>query len=442
MRRFCAALLIGSALVPASAIAGSNPKRGESIGYFLPKTEVEIVVSQLITACPNDEDTVEVDTEITIEPVAVPDEYVAVDIRSGLFAERSTKLELRPNGTLESFNAETEGQGGKILGAISKAAFTVAGFGAGPEMLVNAYKATYFNFGEIKPEDVAQDQPAPEPLVCNKATVEALAAIDARVADIKAIEKRIVETGGTAADVALLERRRNQVANIKNGLTLKSVATVDPAKSEYHLDSVDYLEWFAANANLPAALKNKAVLGAYGFAVKYTLDASASRPAFSGDGTVNDRPRASLIYKRPVPVEVLVAPCASEAQKKENENGTISLKKQCDVDASKPAKAIYASDVVPVPQLSKLFSLRIGRGGLFGSKQASAKFDEFGTPLELEYGTSTGTDGAVDVINGSTDGVVSVRDAKLAELERQIAIEKARADLAKLRAGTADEDEE
>ena len=78
----------------------------------------------------------------------------------------------------------------------------------------------------------------------------AIANINARVADIKAIEKRIVETGGTAADMAVLERRRSQVANLRVALTLKSVATVDPATSEYHLDAVDYLEWFAANSNL------------------------------------------------------------------------------------------------------------------------------------------------------------------------------------------------
>jgi hypothetical protein len=74
---------------------------------------------------------------------------------------------------------------------------------------------------------------------------------------------------------------------------------------------------------------------------------------------------------------------------------------------------------------------------------SAAKFDEFGTPLELEYGTSTGTDGAAEIIGGSASGILTARDAELTELERKIKLAKARKEFADLTGGAdASEDEE
>jgi hypothetical protein len=161
MKHFHATLLIMSALVPAGAIAGSGPKPGETIGYFLPKTEVAVTISQRIVRCPTNVQKMEVAAQAVIKPKVVADQYVQVDIRSGLFAERTTGLVQRPNGTLEAFNAKSEGQGGKILGAVAKAALTVAGFSAG-----GVAPATSPNW---------EMRPAPPKPSCNPATLKLLA---------------------------------------------------------------------------------------------------------------------------------------------------------------------------------------------------------------------------------------------------------------------------
>jgi hypothetical protein len=438
MNRFVLTTACLATLLPSSAAIASS---GDGIGYFLPETEVDIVVSQRIASCPGGDDKIEVVTDISIEPTPVPGPFVNVDVRSGLFAERSTKLVLRPNGTLEAFNAESHGQGGKILGAIAKTALSVASSGALFSMAEgNKYAAlTAMMFD---PDAAgATETPSAGPLLCKKAVSNALASIVARQAEIKTIEKRMVTDGGKPGDEELLERRRTQIAKLKEALTLTSDATIDPSGQLEKIAAVDYLEWFEPNANLPEALKNNNVMGRSGFKIEVKADPGVRKHVGSGDGTQIKPLARRLVYKRPVPTQILVKPCSDDKLLLQKSGDDGKRASQCAADSSPEAKAIYAADIVPVSQFSGFYSLRVGDGGLFGSREAGAKFDEFGTPLELEYGTSTGTDDAAGVISASGEGFLSARDSEINALERQIKVAKARKELAELRAGVEEEDD-
>lgn len=443
MRSLLKIAILATSTLCAAMPVFAKPKPGEAIGYFLPRTEVDVIVSQRIISCPAAEEKLEIATDVAIEPSAVPGEFVNVDIRSGLFAERSTKLTLRPNGTLEAFNASTAGQGGKILGAISKAAFNIAGSGWLAEIgEVNKYVAL-MNVADTG--DAPQPAPVPAtPLTCKKDVLDALAAITSKQSEIKTIEQRMAKEGGKPGDEELLERRRTQIAKLKDALTLTSDVTIDPQAPKSHLDAVDYLEWFEDNANLSAALRQNEVVGRMGFAIAVKPDQAVLRQAGQGDGTVIKSSAPYLVYRRPVPAAIMVKPCAEEQPTISNFGQIaqdVGNAKLCNIDTTPEAKAIYSGDIVQVPQLSQPYSLRIGRGGLFGSKEAGAKFDEYGTPLELEYGTSTGTEQAAELIDGSADGLLSARDAELAELERQIKLTKARKELADLKSGDNETDD-
>jgi hypothetical protein len=412
MKHFHAALLVMSALVPAGAMAASTPKPGETVGYFLSKTEVAVTISQRIVRCPTDGQKMEVAAQAVIKPKVVADQYVEVDIRSGLFAERTTGLVLRPNGTLEAFNAKSAGQGGKILGAVTKAALTVAGFGAGGIAVMG------------DPE--REMRPRPQKPSCNAATLKLLADRAAAIQRVDDLEAEIARDGETSPRIAMLERLDAEIDFLTDALTLNTKKKISDFTTggDQLINPVDYGKWLD---NYEAVSAD--VVGRHGY--KLGLDIANVHPNIvKGDGTTNDKPVAALIYRRSVMVPVSFAPCLDAWD---------TAKSTCKDDESFEGAALTDTVRVPVPQLSGLFSLRVGRGGLFGTKEAKAKFDEFGTPTELEYGTSTGTDDAVSVIDTSIAGVSGVRDARLSELERRIAIAKARKELADLQAGGDEE---
>jgi hypothetical protein len=443
MRRETVTFCLASCMLVSAANAGSKPRPGEAIGYFLTRTQVDIVVAQRIASCPVGDDKLEIATGVSIEAKPVPGEFVNVDIRSGMFAERSTKLSLRPDGTLEAFNANTQGQGGKILGAISNAAFSAIGAGVLSEAgNVRQFSArTNIALGVAEPN--APPPPPPSQLTCKKSVLEALASISSKQAEIKAIELRMAKEGGKPGDEELLDRRRNQIAKLKEGLTLVSDVTIDPKSPTNFIDAIDYLDWFEPNTNLPAALQQNAVIGRMGYGISIKPDPVVIRQAGVGDGTSIKPSAPYLVYRRPVLTAISVKPCSDEPRPR-SEGAVAQIVNALDIckaDETPEAKAVYSGDIVPVPQFSNLYSLRIGRGGLFGSKVASAKFDEFGTPLELEYGTSSGTDGAAEIIDGSANGLLAARDAELAALDRQIKLMKARKELADLRAGGGEAEE-
>ncbi len=439
-------LMASTLLIAAPAVAATEPGTGQVIGYFLPKTEIAFVVSQRITACPEAGKPPEFATEIQMKPQAVADKYIAVDIRSGWLAERTTKLSLRANGTLESFNADTKGQGGKVVGAIAKVAGVVAGFAA-PEIAAASALATFamssnkmFKARFADPtKPVAPDPIKPDPLICKKTTSDALQKITTLSTDIKTIETRIISAGGNAVDEAQLERLRTKVTKTKSGLTLTSEATIDPRVPHQHVNSVDFLKWFEANANDVAALEANKVVGRYGYVITVQPDTNVKKIALAGDGTRIEGPSPYLVYQRPVPTELAAMPCGVLVEQSIEPRLPKILANDCKIDGSDEALEIRTTKIVPVAQSSGYFSLKVGKGGIFGSRQAKAKFDEFGTPLELEYGTAGGSADIADTLGTVADSAKAIDGSELTALEQQIKLEEAQKKLADLRAKKPDE---
>ncbi|MEI9851853.1 MAG: hypothetical protein WDN24_14615 [Sphingomonas sp.] len=117
--------ILAVALVPAAqgqaqpGITSKPDPYNRQFLYFLPKAAVAATVRQQITECPTDSGKLELPvlTVIGIKSKAGPDPKAAfqVDARAGFLSERSTRLALRANGTLTSFNVSSKGQGGEIL---------------------------------------------------------------------------------------------------------------------------------------------------------------------------------------------------------------------------------------------------------------------------------------------------------------------------------------
>jgi hypothetical protein len=414
MKKIYISALLVSSFMASSAYAGTT-KPGQTLGYFLPKTDVVISVSQRIEQCPENGKALEVTSKLVIKPRVMAGQYVEIDIRSGLFAERTTAIKLRENGTLESFNAKTEGQGGKILGALTKVALTAISFGAGAPLPLT--EGVPLAFG------------------CNEKTRALLTELALREERADALESEIAQNGETSARLAMLERYDSQVEELKEALTLGTKVTIkDYSTGSEHLKSIVYSKWF--QGKMPNDL---ALPGRYGF--KISRDATnVPIEIMQGDGTTVEhdqatgkmKPLPALVYQRSVKVPIGIVPCADQWSERTADDGKKAF--DCNDDESFAASALSDSARIPAPQLSGLFSLRVGNGGLFGTKEAKAEFDEFGTPILLSYGTTSGTDDAVSVIEGAMDGVKGVRDAKLSELERRIAIAKARKELAELQA--------
>ena len=94
-----------------------------------------------------------------------------------------------------------------------------------------------------------------------------------------------------------------------------------------------------------------------------------------------------------------------------------------------------------MPQLSGLYSIRTGRGGLFGTRAATAKFDANGVPSALEYGSTSASADLAGLVDTAGEGIGTLRDAELNKLKRQIELEEARQKLDELRAAATAEDE-
>ena len=435
-------LLAGAAIQPAAAAEGTQRNGTEKVGsakrvfnYFLPRTELTVEVAQQLAACPVDKDDAAVNTTITVTPTrdADPESHIRLDAGSGTWAKRTVKLEINPDGTLASFNSESEGQGGPVLKSIAKLAFDVMASGVG---LFSASPGT------LTPS---------APLDCNPDTLDTFVAIKALSGQIAQLEANVVAGGGNAAAISLLAdlrvRRTQKRASLTLSTSVKDYAphvsklpeTLDERSAaslfRVHIPPIDYRSWFSVPSalgghppNVPA--QNITFPGAYGFLVSITPDAGLYTALHKGDGTV--LPLAAtpnLIYRLGVPAVVEVAPCADQNLEK------------CTVNTTDAGKLASFGGSIAMSQLSGLYSIRTGRGGLFGTRAATAKFDASGIPSALEYGSTSASADLAGLVDTAGEGIGTLRDAELNKLKRQIQLEEARQKRDELRAATTADDE-
>ena len=404
------------------------------LGYFLPRTAITVTVKQRLEACPKGGDDLNdfITTTVVVEHKAEADPagFVRLDGRSGFLAKRTTELGLRANGTLESFNAKTEGHGRAVISSLIKVGAKIASFS------VAGARAPALHAGAK----------APAPL-CSQAVANTLEQVARAKADIKAAEDAIVS--GTAGDAILevISARKQRIAALREALTI-STTTGDPfyyaqaaqtpksgfvsavkvpsqspwnsAKAQFKLNSPPYEDWFDG----PVPATPVAIEGSLGFLVTLELLDGATRTDDADLAAALKEPQAGLFYRRPLPAKIAVQACTSVDP---GDSCLVAAPPQHD-----PAASVAA--IIPIAEASKLYKLSIGKGGIFGSKQASAKFDEWGAPLQLAYGSDPGAADIAGTIDAAGEAAGTLHDAKLSETNRRIAILEAQKKLEELEA--------
>jgi len=237
----------------------------------------------------------------------------------------------------------------------------------------------------------------------------------------------------TSAEVQLLERRKKQRAAARDALILTSDPivvdlnpTTDAVDIAQDVAALDHSKWFKRASDLIDAFDETTVVGFRGFKISVKSD----RSPFPGDGTQLSavrKPDARLIYRRPVYALVSAAPCDT------------AVTTGCATSTDPAYKTATVSERIPVPQFSGLYSLTTGRGSLFGTRQASAKFDDYGAPIELSYGSDSGAADIASTVAAAGEAATTLRDGELTALERQIKLEEARKKLRDLRSAPASE---
>jgi hypothetical protein len=395
-------VLLGTAASPALAA----PKPLE-LGYFLPKVRIGAAVAQRLVHCPESGATdPKFETSVIIGSKTVPDpKLVRVNVRMGLLAKRSTELKLRPDGTLEAFNAANEGEAGVVISALIKAGVSFATGGLG----------TLAVRGE-----------GPPPRLPFDCTIEAKADLQeyARLQDdIRRLESLLASGNASPAIGIELPLRRAALQGVADRLTVTSDKVVEPkfgtaGESDYFEAPkiADFFDLSQPGSEAAFEQYRKRQPGHLGFGVTWAANRAlmeelkTSLP-FPTGGT------PGLIYRRPVPASVEVYPCKATPAV-----GTSA----CEKDDSRAGESLTASGAAAFPQLSGYFSIPIGRGGLFGSEEAAAEFDATGAPTLLKYGSDSGAAalaGVIDTARGAYVGLenapAAAQQAELDELKRR-----------------------
>lgn len=402
--RFGASAMALATFAVCSGTASATPAQDKrEFSYFLPRTTLSVEIKQQLNSCEIKDGTPNITTTITVTPIreADPDGLVRLDVGSGFLAKRTVKLELNSDGTLASFNSQSEGQGGAVLAAVAKLAIKVA---TGPVPL----------------------NVPPGPPVCTDETLKAIQIIKDVGTEITKLETLIASGAGGDAQTSLLADLRTRRLKLKEQLSLKSTLPTSFAPSAAGrtatIKGPVLKNWFVNDVSND-------------FSLMVFDDPAAPLAYFGGDGTtVAIEPSTNLpavaqpnvIYRKGARGIVVVvdqknAACLTQA----GVDAVITCVSEA--EAGVVTRAVF-------PQFSGLYAIRAGKGGLFGSRQATVKFDATGVPSALEYG-STGASSEIASLAGvATDGVQSLRDAPLANLNREIALAEARAKLDALRA--------
>ena len=420
----CAVVALSGAVVSPAFASSAKPE----IGYFLSRTDVAVSVAMTLTSCPKDEgERPRIKTEWKVEPTAAADttEPVRVDVSSGFLAKRSNAFEFYPNGTLSAFNGSSEGQGGPFLVSVLKTIATVA-----PVLLAAS------GSGGPRSEQTPEEPPAVTgSLYCRDTIAGTLKQLADVTEEIRVLENAVLAHTPTSADLDLLERRRLKKIALTKALTITEGVSATPDSGTISwtgkIEVPELLDdWFSPTPGKKpgndVAFDSAKVAGLDGFDVTIKSigdvlvdDSAPEAPDRVAAGPPKAPLQRSLVYRRPVHAEV------------------IALDTNC-----RPVRDCFETLVLdgpmPIGQWGNVSSLPVGSAGVFGSREATASFDPFGTPLKLSYGSDSGAAAIGSTIEAAGGTVTAIADSESAALERKIKREELRQKLSELRAA-ADE---
>lgn len=388
--------------------------------YFLPTGSAGATVTQQIASCPRMKgDTPKILTTISIGGAIGPDTALplTLDARAAPLSKRSTKLALHSDGTLESFNASAEGQGGAVLSSVIKTVATVAAWSAGVPAPLPVSKA------------MVREQPRVDPpaMYCSADIARAVTDLGKVRDEIDRMETASVAGGVAGASTARLERLRADETSLIATLTLRAGKGVkfNPTRAMFPVgrdDATGLLpaapieQWFSTREGGAPNVRHADVYSAFGdlpgeagFQVTLTPDRDLLT-VFAGDGSIyRAAPTRAAYYRRAVPATISVTPCMP---------GTLN-NDTCAADTSAKSKRASKSSDVALPQLSGLYSLSIGTGGIFGTREATIAFDANGSPTRLEYGGASGGADIAGVIDSGAGAATTLHDARLNAIKRR-----------------------
>lgn len=474
------AVLFGPCVCAGEAFA----KTPADIGYFLPKVRVTAGVDQKLVQCPptaSAQASGDASTKLAfkyksaIASKAVPDRLVTIDATSGFLADRATSIKLTEDGLIKEFNGTTTGQGGPLLVSLIKAGAVAFSLTAGPLPPAAAAVA-----GTAAIARSAHAPAATPPrrvtayyLQCTEAARKLLTDLERLNADIAALEALIVTGRDGASTQQLLERRRAEAVAVEADLTqtvklpkpLVPTLQVDGSFADVAglLPGPDFSEWVEVAAvtrvidrdaefverprpTLEAALRassSEVIPGQFGYQLEIDPDDRIAdwlgcgdqpgRIACASDDTAQSGVATrNLVYRRPVPASArlspLSAPCAATPCPAAPEGW-------------KAAGQASASESVKLPQLSRLFTLPTGGGGIFGSRTVAAEFGASGEPVSLKYERGSAGKDLAGVIDASAGAAQTMDGARLAATKAKIEEIEAAEKLAGLIEGDLDEPE-
>lgn len=407
-----------------AAVSASDKAGQYALGYFLPKGRAAAGFSQRLVRCPTvDQPEILVEARAQIVGKSVPDyaRLYRIDTRAGPLVKRQTDLLLYPNGTIKGVNATVEGQGAAVIQSVVKLAGFAISVASGGGIMSAAERS-----------DTRSQQLQTR---CRAAIAELIRKRNAQAETIAGIEAQLAADGTlTESEADELSYQRERLAVLDDALTLSSdPAIVDPSGSTpVRLPGLDYSQWFEATnrkdiARLP---------GDDGVLVEWTVNAAAQSALTAAAyvkpadvAALSTEPAAVLYYRRPVPVAITVTPCTRSDAKKSRDTLAPETEQQCAVDSSPVAAALATDATVGFPQLSGLFRLPIGRGGLFGSRSVAAEFDEAGAPVALKYGSDPGAADIAATLDAVREAGGTLRDARKEALARKAAMLQSRKDI-------------
>lgn len=415
--------------VPHKAQLVSDKAQHYALGYFLPKGRATVNFSQRLVQCPSDDtQEIRVEARAQIAAKSVPDyaRLYRIDARAGFLAKRQTDLSLYENGTIKGVNATVEGQGGAVI--VSAVKLVVLG----------AKLAS----GSVRPFGRT---PKPLEARCLKAIADLVDQRDRLAATIADLEAQFAADGTLSnSEVAELDHQRKRLVELDNALTLTSeTEVVDPSNpGPIRLLGLKYDQWFDPSpqdemARLPGD-DGVLISWAANAAAQHALIAAAysgpEKPPKPGEVVPTAVPEPVLYYRRPVPVTIAVEPCTKSLTKPLGKVRRPEGLTECTPDRSPEAAALTIDTTAGFPQLSGLYRLPIGRGGLFGSRSVAAEFNEAGAPTQLRYGSSPGAADIAAALDAARDAGTTWQNRKQEALDRQAAELRLRKEIRELEA--------
>lgn len=385
------AIVAALAAVPASA--GDKP----IVSYYLPKADVSVTLTHTLVSCPaknavGDDRKPVIKSKWTVKSEAQADKHalVNVDVSSGFLTKRSNAFTFYPNGTLSGFNGSSEGQGGTVIASSAKLAGLL-----GPML------------GQPGAGGVSVDG-----YYCNASVLAALDGVEKTEKAIGELEDKIARGEAGQAQISILATLKDRLAAFRKKLVLKDDAkpqgTADPYANgiwQGDVRAMGMLEkWFTnvspANSTDAASFSDSAFEQDRVYVVQIVPSNGNSVAKDAGLASLRI-PTRDLVYRWPV---------AAKVQTKD---------KFCN-DGDECWKDVEVDEPIVIPQWGTISRLPVGSGGIFGSRQAAAKFSAFGQPTELSYGTDSGGAGIGATIDAASGLVTTLRDSKTTELERKI----------------------